>query len=293
MKNEKTSVAFLSVCAALGLVLLKAIVGITTGSLGILSEALHSALDFIAATITYISVKISDKPADREHNFGHGKVENLSAFVEAILLFITCGWIIWEALKRLVYGTVEIELGFWAFAVIIISIIVDISRSKALRNAAKKFRSQALEADALHFTTDIASSAVVLLGLICTYFGFQWADSIAALAVAVIAIWISSKLLLRAVNELLDKAPDGILEHLEEEIAKCKGVEKWHSLRVRSSGAEYIVDLNVHVKRNLNIVQAHKISEDMESRLRSMLGENAIINVHIEPDDVDNETPHK
>ncbi len=281
--KEKSKVALLSVCAAIGLVSLKAIVGIATGSLGILSEALHSALDFVAAAVTWLAVKISDKPADSDHNFGHGKIENFSALIEAFLLIITCIWIIYEAIKRLSSGHSDIEVGFWSFAVIIISIIVDIGRSQALSKAAKKYKSQALEADALHFKTDIWSSTVVLIGIACAYFKIYSADSIAALCVAFIAIVISIRLSIRAINELLDKAPDGICERISGIIEKVDGVILSHDLRVRTSGGIYIVDVNIHVCPSLSIVEAHDIAESVEKTLRENVGKS-IINVHIEPD---------
>lgn len=161
MIKEKKKVALLSVFAAIFLTGFKLVVGVLTGSLGILSEALHSGLDLIAAVITYFSVRISDKPADKEHNYGHGKIENFSALIETILLVITCVWIIYEAVGRLISGKTQIEVTVWSYIVVISSIIIDISRSRALSKVAKKYNSQALEADALHFSTDIWSSAVV------------------------------------------------------------------------------------------------------------------------------------
>jgi cation diffusion facilitator family transporter len=144
----------------------KLIIGLLTGSLGILSEALHSALDMVAAVITYFSVRMSDKPADREHNYGHGKIENLSALIETLLLLITCIWIIYEAIHRLTSGQTVIEVTVWSYVVVISSIVIDFTRSRALLRVAKKHNSAALEADALHFSTDIWSSTVVLFGLI-------------------------------------------------------------------------------------------------------------------------------
>jgi cation diffusion facilitator family transporter len=173
--REKSGVAFWSLCAAVMLTAFKGAVGMATGSLGILSEALHSGLDFVAAAITWACVKVSGKPADQEHNFGHGKIENLSALAEAALLLITCAWIIWEAFQRLSAGHSDVSVGFWSFAVVLTSIAVDFTRSRALMRAAKKYRSQALEADALHFSTDILSSSVVLLGLVCS--GFGWPNT--------------------------------------------------------------------------------------------------------------------
>lgn len=280
--KDKTAAALLSVGAAALLVSFKMVVALSTGSLGILSEALHSALDFVAAAVTWVAVKLSDKPADKEHNFGHGKIENFSALIEAFLLFATSGWIIFEAVSRLSSDAKPIEVGFWSFAVVITSILVDIGRSRALMKAAKKYKSQALEADALHFSTDIWSSSVVLFGVAGSFFGFHRADAIAALAVAIIVIWVSAKLSLRAIDELLDKAPDGIREKVAELIGEVDGVIKSHSLRVRSSGDTYEIYVNIHVDPTLSIVEAHDISERVEKVLRENLGK-IMINVHVEP----------
>src|SRR5271165_4485869 len=165
MRTEKKLVALNSIYAAVGITLLKVIVGITTGSLGILSEAAHSGLDLVAAAITYFSVRVSDKPADADHQYGHGKVENFSAFIETALLLLTCVWIVYEACKRLFFHSVEIEPSIWAFVVMGTSIAVDAWRSRRLKRIADKYDSQALLADALHFSTDIWSSSVVILGL--------------------------------------------------------------------------------------------------------------------------------
>ena len=278
----KNAAALLSVGAAALLVSFKMVVAFATGSLGILSEALHSALDFVAAAVTWVAVKLSDKPADKEHNFGHGKIENFSALIEAFLLFATCGWIIFEAVSRLSSEAKPVEVGFWSFAVVITSILVDVGRSRALMKAAREYKSQALEADALHFSTDIWSSAVVLFGVAGSFFGFHRADAIAALAVAIIVIWVSVKLSLRAIDELLDKAPEGIRERVAELIGEVDGVIKSHSLRVRSSGDTYEIDVNIHVDSTLSRVEAHDISERVERVLRERLGK-ILINVHVEP----------
>jgi len=206
-KREKRTVALSSIIAAIFLTTMKLIVGILTGSLGILSEALHSGLDLVAAMMTYFAVKIADKPPDTEHNFGHGKVENLSALFETFLLLITCAWIIWEAVSRLTTGEVIIKVTVWSYLVVIISIIVDIIRSRRLMKIAKKYNSQALEADALHFSTDILSSFVVLLGLVGASLEFYSADVFAALVVALIVIGISFRLGKKAIDVLLDRSP--------------------------------------------------------------------------------------
>ena len=216
MRNEKTKVALISVFAAIFLTGFKLIIGLVTGSLGILSEALHSCLDLVAAVITFFSVRVSDKPADKRHNYGHGKIENFSAFIETALLLITCAWIIYEAIHRLITGKTDMEVTAWSYVVIVSSIIIDFTRSRALYKVAKKHKSQALEADALHFSTDIWSSAVVLIGLICANFGFFFADSIAALVVAMIVLVVCYQLGKRATDVLLDKTPEDSFALVEE-----------------------------------------------------------------------------
>ena len=151
LKDEKSRVAFFSVLAAIALTSIKIIVGIWTNSLGILSEALHSGLDLVAAVITLFAVRVADKPADKTHNYGHGKVENLSALVETLLLLLTCFWIIYEAVHRLISGKTDLDINIWSFIVVIVSIAIDYSRSRALSRVAKKHNSQALEDHALHF----------------------------------------------------------------------------------------------------------------------------------------------
>lgn len=282
MEKEKKRVALLSVFAAIFLTGFKIIVGLFTGSLGILSEALHSALDLVAAVITYFSVSVSDKPADREHNFGHGKVENLSALIETLLLLITCVWIVYEALNRLISGNTQIEITYWSYIVVISSIIIDITRSRALYKTAKKHNSQALEADALHFSTDIWSSAVVLLGLICAHFGFFFADSIAALAVAVIVLTVSLKLGKRAVDVLLDKAPADVVKTVEDFLLSTPEVKDFHSLKVRASGADTFIKVNIHLDSDLELIRVHEICDNIEKDLKSRISRSEVY-IHAEP----------
>ena len=281
-RKEKNKVAFISVIAAIFLTSFKIVVGILTGSLGILSEALHSALDLVAAGITWFAVRVSDKPADKDHHFGHGKIENLSAFIETLLLLITCAWIIYEAISRLVYEKTYIEVNIWSYIVVISSIIIDISRSRVLMRVAKKHNSQALEADALHFSTDIWSSFVVLLGLICANFGFFMADSIAALGVALIVIYISYKLGRRSINVLLDSVPKETYLRIKSILEGIREIEHFHDLKVRAAGAEFFVELNIHVNPELNILEAHDIANMIENKIKDEIL-RCHVHVHIEP----------
>src|SRR5947209_13451574 len=171
MRSEKRSVARNSVVAAIAMTTLKVLVGVATGSLGLIAEAAHSGLDLIAAVITFFSVGVSDKPADADHQYGHGKVENFSAFIETGLLLITCVWIVSEAIRRLFFRHVVIEPSAMAFVVLFLSMLVDFWRSRALGKTAVRYQSQALQADALHFTTDIWSSGVVVIGLALVWLG--------------------------------------------------------------------------------------------------------------------------
>lgn len=282
MINEKLRVAGVSVFAAIFLTGIKLIVGIVTGSLGLLSEALHSGLDLIAAVITFFSVRISDNPPDKRHNFGHGKIENFSAFIETILLLITCIWIINEALHRLITGNTDIEVNAWSFIVVVISIVVDFTRSRALSKVARKYNSQALEADALHFSTDIWSSAVVLLGLICAKFGFFFADSVAALVVALIVIVISYKLGKRSIEVLLDYAPKDKVTKIESVLEKLPDIETFHTLKVRTAGADTFVSVVVTLNPGLSFDNAHKICDKVESEICAVI-ERCDVFVHVEP----------
>ncbi len=285
MESEKKSVALWSGIAAIFITSFKIIVGLLTGSIAILSEALHSALDLVATFITYYSVSVSDKPSDEDHHFGHGKIENLSAFIETILLFLTCIWIIYESASRLISGNTEIEVNFWSYLVVSVSIIVDITRSRALAKAAKKHNSQALEADALHFSTDIWSSGVVLLGLICADFGFFYADSIAAIFVALIVFFISFKLGKRSVDVLLDKAPTSLYQKIEKVLCQINDITKYHDVKIRTSGASTFVEVNIHVNPELNIAKAHEISHKVEAEICRIV-DKCEVHVHIEPDNI-------
>lgn len=286
LKEEKSRVAFFSVLAAILLTTFKIVVGLLTNSLGILSEALHSGLDLVAAVITLFAVRVSDKPADKTHNYGHGKVENLSALVETLLLFITCFWIINEAISRLTTDKQEIQVTFWSYAVVIVSIAIDFSRSRALSRVAKKHNSQALEADALHFSTDIWSSSVVLLGLICANFGFLSADAIAALFVALIVIYVSYKLGKRSIDALLDKTPEESVSKIEAVLQSAKHITRFHDLRVRTMGADTLVEINIHVTPGITINEAHKISHDVEHEIMRVI-ERCEVHIHIEPEEAD------
>lgn len=283
-QNKKERVALASLGAAVFLTSAKFIVGIVTGSLGILSEAIHSLLDMVAAAVTFFSVRVSDRPADREHNYGHGKVENLSALFETLLLLVTSAWIIYEAMDRLISGNYFFEVTVWSYLIVITSIVVDLTRSRALKSAAVEFDSQALEADAMHFSTDIWSSSVVLLGLICSNFGIYQADSIAAIVVAFIIVYVSVKLGVKAVDVLMDKATDDYSCIISEELKGVPEITSVHNVKVRRAGADVFIDMVVHMDSSFSIDEAHKISHIFEDRLKRRI-QRCTVHIHQEPEE--------
>ena len=285
MQKEKKQVALSSVFAAIFLTGFKLIIGILTGSLGILSEALHSGLDLFAALITYFSVRVSDKPADIQHNFGHGKVENFSALIETLLLLITCVWIVYEASSRLITGSTHIEVNSWSYIVVASSITIDFWRSRALFRVAKKYNSHALEADAVHFSTDIWSSSVVLFGLICANFGFFFADSVAALGVAVIVLFISFRLGKKSIDVLLDTAPQEKIDLVKLTLSEFKEVKHFHSLKIRTAGADTFVKVNVHLDPDLSLHQVHEICDKIETEIGARI-ERSEVYIHAEPQEM-------
>jgi cation diffusion facilitator family transporter len=284
MRSEKRSVAANSVYAAVGITTLKVVVGITTSSLGILSEAAHSGLDLVAAVITLMSVRISDKPADAEHQYGHGKVENFSAFIETGLLLLTCLWIVYEAIKRLFFREVEIEPTIAAFVVMGISIAMDAWRSRKLKKVAVKYDSQALAADALHFSTDIWSSSVVILGLALVAIGrttgIHWlkeADPVAALIVATIVVYVSSRLGRQTIDALLDAAPAGVRAHIIDEVSRIDGVLEVNRVRIRRAGNRHFADLGISLNRNVTFQAAEQLGERVSEAVRRVLPDADVV----------------
>jgi cation diffusion facilitator family transporter len=289
MRAEKRAVAGNSVLAAIAITTLKIIVGISTGSLGILSEAAHSGLDLVAAIVTFLSIRVSDKPADADHQYGHGKVENFSAFIETGLLLLTCIWIIYEAIERLFLRKVEIVPSIAAFLVMIFSIVIDYWRSRALGRIAVKYDSQALEADALHFSTDIWSSSVVILGLILVQIGHSYgvgwlrnADPIAALVVAGVVIYVSWRLARKTVDALLDAAPPGVRNQIIDAVSKVAGVLEVDRVRIRRAGNRYFADLSIGLARNVTFQRSEQMAGAVTESVHDILPDADVV-VHSVP----------
>ncbi len=266
--HKKQHVALTSVLASLLLTIMKLVVGIMTGSIGIISEAAHSALDFGAAALTLFAVKMSDKPADTKHHYGHAKVESVSALIETGLLVVTSIWIIYAAAERLMAGTTEVKVTWYAVAVMVISIVVDFSRSRALSRVAKETNSQALEADALHFSSDILSSAVVLLGLVFVSMGIAWADAVAGIAVALLVGWAAFSLGKKTIDVLIDAAPEGLGERIEEITMTVGGVIAIDKIRVKPTGPQVFIEMAVCVNRTLSVEKVQRICAEIEKKIR-------------------------
>ena len=286
MRAEKRKAAGNSLLAALAITGLKIFVGVSTGSLGILSEAAHSALDLVAATITLFSVRVSDKPADADHQYGHAKVENFSAFIETGLLLVTCVVIIYEAIKRLFFHHVDIEPTIAAFLTLFFSMAVDFWRSRALGTIAAKYDSQALQADALHFSTDIWSSGVVALGLALVVLGRrthrQWlisADPVAALFVAAVIVFVSTRLARRTIDALLDAAPVGARNKIMKALESVEGLLEVDRVRIRRAGNRYFADVSVGLARNVTFQRSGQVADEVTSAVHRLLP-NADVVVH-------------
>jgi len=288
--EEKRSVALVSVLASGVLAGSKMVAAVFTGSLGILSEAIHSLIDLGATIITYFAIRWGDQPADEEHHYGHAKIESIAALVETALLFITTAWVSWEAIRRLIWDEGHaVEVTWWAVAIIAGSILIDYNRVRALKRVAKKTGSEALEADALHFSSDMWSSLVVLGGLGAVWAGVPAADSIAALVVSAFIAHAGWQLGARAMNTLLDTAPTGATEIVRELVDGVHGVLAIKSIRLRPAGPTMFTSIVVEVARTMPIDDIVKTKEAIHKTVQERFP-NADITVTANPVALDNET---
>jgi cation diffusion facilitator family transporter len=286
--REKKRAALLSVGSAMLLLSLKTFLVVRTGSLGVLSEALHSGLDLVAAVITYLSVRVSDRPADERHPYGHGKFENFSAFIETGLLVLTAIYIIYEAFSRMFFRTVHIQPSVTAVLVLFVALAIDMNRARALNKVAKKHLSEALEADALHFSTDVWSTIVVIVGIVLVWAGEYWhlpwliyADAMAGLGVAGVILWVGSQLGKRTLEALLDVAPAGLQDEISAAVGKMDGVLDVERVRVRRAGNRHFVDATVSVPRTATLEKVHALTDAIEQRIGQIVPSDVM--VHAEP----------
>jgi len=281
--NKKISVARLSIISNSVLICLKLLTGVISGSISIISEAIHSFMDLLASIIAFFSVRISDTPADERHPYGHGKFENVSGVIEAVLIFVAAFWIIFEAVRKIIHMG-EIEKISYGFFVMLFSAVVNFFVSGRLYKVAKETDSIALEADALHLKTDVYTSAGVAFGLLLIWItGFHLLDPIIAIIVALLILKESVELFIKAYSPLLDVSLSGKdLDNLKMIIeSHCKDNISYHDLRSRKAGNYIYVDFHLNLPENLTVKEAHKICDIIEDDIKSNL-KNAEVTIHVE-----------
>lgn len=287
---EKKRIVITSIIASACLAFFKLIIGFSTNSLGILSESFHSGLDVIAALMTLYAIRIVIKPPDTKYTYGYAKIESLSSLTEILLLFLIAGYIFYEGIERIFFKVVEPEITIFSFAIMITSIVVDYGRSKALFKVARKYGSQAIEADALHFKADMISSLIVIIGLIVALvLKIPNADAYAALIIACMIIYTSLGLGKRTLDVLLDKAPKGINHVILESVSGLEGVDKAHDIRVRNVGSKFFIDLHIEVPRISTNDKAHKIATSVENQIRHLIPNSDVL-VHVDAIESESET---
>ncbi|MEO8445862.1 MAG: cation diffusion facilitator family transporter [bacterium] len=289
--EKKVKVALHSLYAAVAITVIKLLAAYFSGSLAVLSEVFNSGIDIFVCLVTIISIKYSSRPPDEDHNYGHEKVENFSALFQVFILFITSAYIIYEAIQRIFSDrTVEVNISVWIFLALIVSMIIDFYRARILKKIARETKSNALEADALHFSSDILSSFVVIIGLILVYLNIsKAADTIAALVVTGIIIYLGYKLSKKSIDSLMDRVPAGLYEKVKYETLLIKGVEKIKSYRIRSSGSKIYIDMTIFISRLVPFSKAHDIMDGVERKIHELI-ENADVVIHSEPVETTSET---
>jgi cation diffusion facilitator family transporter len=270
---NKSRVAAISVFASAGTAAAKFAVGILIGSLALISEALHSSVDVIATIITWMVVRVSDRPADAEHHYGHGKLESVSALGVIALLYVLAGGILVQAYSHLREGAPPPTISTIPFIVLLVDIAINLWRARALHRAARKTQSQALAADALHFASDVAGSVAVIVGLALSALGFHWGDAAAAIAVALMIAALGLRLARSTVETLVDRAPEGVAQQATAAIGAVPGVVEVERLRVRMVGATHFIDAAVRVPRTLPIDRVDEIKQRAQAAVAKALGD--------------------
>jgi len=282
MISAKVSIARLSILSNSVLIVLKLVVGIISGSVSILSEAIHSSMDLVAAIIAFLSVRVSDNPPDSRHPYGHGKIENISGVIEALLIFVAAIWIIIEAVKKLMGESIELDSIGLGSIVMLISAVINAIVSRRLYKVARETNSVALEADALHLKTDVYTSLGVAIGLgLIMITGINWFDPVVAILVALFIIRESFHLLKRAFTPLLDTAwAESEIDELEKTLIKLD--VNYHDLRTRVAGNYRFIDLHINIPSNESVGNAHIYCDKIENELTRTY-ENLTVTIHVEP----------
>jgi len=290
--KEKKAAALGSVLTSAFLTVSKLIVGLLTGSLAVLAQSADNALDLITTLMTYLAVRVAERPADPEHPYGHGKVESLSALTETALLIVTCVGIGYQAVRRLLAGVEVVQRAEIAIGMMILSIAIDLVRTTILRRTAHKHHSQALAADALNFTGDMLSSALVIAGLIFARVGVPWADPVAAMLVASVVLVGALRLARQAVDVLVDREPQGLADRVCEVVASVAGVLACRRVRARRVGAKTFTEVTIGVDRAVGLQEAHEIASAVEAALQTRFAPIDAV-VHMEPLVRPDELPHE
>ncbi len=289
LSAQKRRVALRSMSAAGAMTMFKLGAGILSGSLGVISDAVHSGLDLVGAALTFFSVNVSDKPADEDHPYGHGKIENLSAFAEATLMGISCAWIVWEAIQRIFVHAVEVRHSLWPVVVLFSSIAVDYWRSRELRAVAEKTGSPALATDAFHFASDMWATLAVLAGLgvnwIGTHYGIAWlryADPVAAIVVSIMILRMTLRLGHEAAAVLVDEVPAETRKQLIREVERVSGVQAVEQARVRRAGAGYFADLTLALPRRFTFEHTGQVVQEATDAVQRILPQADVV-IHTVP----------
>ena len=280
--QEARSAAKRGIFAGALLAMIEFMGGLLSGSIAVLSSAVNTLMDFVAAIIAFFAVRESGKPPDEAHTYGHEKFESVAAAVEIILLLIVCVWVAYNAFSRLLSGVGYIEQFWIAVGTNIFSIVIDSFAYLRLKSSAKKRRNEAIEASALHFMNDLLIAFVVIVGLALYSFGVWYADSVAALGVVIFTVYSSIKAARSFLVTLLDVAPKGVVEHLREQILSVEGVKGCHHLRVRRAGSKFFVDAHVDIEGHVPLTQAHSIASRIQDQIALVFPDSDVL-IHTEP----------
>lgn len=283
----KERVAAVSLAASLVLAIAKLAIGLAIGSLALITDALHSASDFLATAMTFAAVRFGDRPADESHPYGHGKFENVAALGETTLLLLLAGGVTVEAVRRLAAGGEAPALSWLAVAVLLVEIAVNGWRARELARVGRDTGSAALVANSLHFSTDVLSSLAVLAGFALIALGQAWGDAAAAIAVAVLVAVLALRLLKRTLDDLVDRAPPGMAAALQQRVARVPGVIAVDFVRLRPVGPRHFVDAGVQIARSLGMEQAAAVKNRVAAAARDLLGEAEVVvqTVPVSPSD--------
>jgi cation diffusion facilitator family transporter len=283
MPMKKTRVVLISIISNAALIVFKIAAGVLMGSVAVISEAIHSGIDLLAAVVAYIAVKKADKPADSDHPFGHGKFENISGFFEALLIFAAAGLIIYEAVKKL-FHPLDVEKLGWGIAVMAISAIVNVVVSRILFISAKKHSSIAIEADAMHLWADVFTSVGVMAGLVLIRItDWHILDPVIAILVAGLILKASFDLTMRSIADLADRQlPDNELDTIRSVVGSYGEVDGYHKLRTRKSGSRREIDLHIQIDKDTTIAASHDLCFRIESAIKEELP-GAYVTIHVEP----------